>query len=150
MSCISNDSENYNYYNFQSFLGYVLHRSRKEDIDITSFMPLDSINSFILKLWTDFREDELLELNENGNNEKKKMIIYKFFFVSYLISLLTKILDQKCDKIEIDVRLGVKQLCYNFIEICQSIKVSDLGLSKLLQNIEEQNIKREERHQLKM
>jgi len=95
MSCISNDSENYNYYNFQSFLGYVLHRSKKEDIDITTFMPVESINSFILKLCNDFREDELLELNEKGNSAKKKMIIYKFFFVSYLISLLTKILDQK-------------------------------------------------------
>ena len=74
---MSNDSESYNYYNFQSFLGYILHRAEKESIDITSFMPLDSINNFIMKLCNDFREDELLELNSKGNNSKKKMIIYK-------------------------------------------------------------------------
>lgn len=74
---MSNDTENSNYYNFQSFLGYVLHRSKKENIDITSFMSVDAINSFILKLCNDFREDELLELNQKGNNAKKKMIIYK-------------------------------------------------------------------------
>jgi len=149
-SCISNDSENYNYYNFQSFLGYILHRSKKEDIDITSFMPVESINTFILELCNDFREDELLELNAKGNNAKKKMIIYKFFFVSYLVSLLTKTLDLKCGKIEIDVRLGVKQLCYNFLEICQGIKISDMGLSKLLQNPEENKHEKEERNQTKM
>jgi hypothetical protein len=148
-SCISNDSENYNYYNFQSFLGYLLHRSKKENIDITSFLPITSINKFILKLWNDFREDELLELNSKGNNSKKKMIIYKFFFVSYIISLLIKTLDQKSDKIETDVRLGVKQLCCNFIEICQGIKIKDLGLSKLLQNVEESKGE-DPRHQLKM
>lgn len=150
MSCISNDSENFNYYNFQSFLGYILHRAKKEDIDITSFMTVDSINSFILKLCNDFREDELLELNSKGNNAKKKMIIYKFFFVSYLTSLLVKILEQKSALINVDVRLGVKQLCYNFIEICHSIKIADLGLSKLLQNAEESNKKREERHSIKL
>ena len=96
MSCMTNNSDNYNYYyNFQSFLGYVLHRSEKEDIDITTFMYIDEINQFVLKLCDDFKEDELLELNGKGNNSKKKMIIYKFFSVSYLISLLVKTLDAK-------------------------------------------------------
>ena len=73
----------------------MLHRSKKEDIDITTFMSIDVINQFVLKLCDDFKEDELLELNSKGNNSKKKMIIYKFFFVSYLISLLVKTLDAK-------------------------------------------------------
>ena len=152
MSWITNDTDNYNYYyNFQSFLGYVLHRSKKEDIDITTFMSIDVINQFVLKLCDDFKEDELLELNSKGNNSKKKMIIYKFFFVSYLISLLVKTLDAKWEQIDVDVRLGVKQLCYNFIEICQSIRISDMGLSKLLQNeVEEKINDRDERNLLKM
>lgn len=144
----SSDSENYNDYYLQSFLGYVLHNWKKDGVDIESFMPTDTIKTFVQKLWNDFREDELFQLNIKGNNSQKKMIIYKFFFVSYLVSLLTRILYQKCDQLDIDFRLEIKQLWYNFIEICQGINMKN-RMSKLLQNIEEVNDK-DDKHQAKV
>ena len=113
-------------------------------------MTEDMMKTFVIKLCNDFREDELLELNSKGNNSKKKMIIYKFFFVSYLVSLIIQILHQKCIQIDLDIRLRIKQLCCNFIEIWQGFKLSELGLSKLLQNPDEKTKPRDEQRKVKL
>jgi hypothetical protein len=98
-------------------------------------MSIEMMQNFIMKLCNDFREDELLGLNSKGNQDK--LVIYKFFFQSYIMSLLSKILNTQLVDLDSNLRIGIKKLCYKLIDTCQKLKLSNLGLSKLLLNAEE-------------